>query len=361
MRNGREKLVESQGSARYVSAPMFLQRPLLAFTALLIASGAAWLFADPTTQPSLAANTPTSNSIVPDEFKAVALLDDDDDDERPKTSTTPAPPRGPSRYFFGLLDSRSSYGKDFFPDPFLGPEFDRETQLELDYAHAEGHGRLTNEVDAEVEWNAIGELTLAAETGWVSEHQPFVHDGGEEDESGENGSGLESIDLAIYHPVFQYVSKNDQFDYTAAVRVDAAIPTGTPASGTELSLTPYFGQLLRIGDSFSIEAWTGGQFTVAPHQTNPFIYGASFGYRLSHNHAPLPFTTSLTPLFELDGQAPFSHRGQDALFAVAGFNWQLAPIGDLSPRLGLGYQFPIDEGGRDQLRLGLLAQLFVEF
>lgn len=124
---------------------MVLQKPLLAFAALFIAGSAARVFAGPTSQPSPASSTPTSNSVAPGEFKAVALLDDDDDNERLKTSTAQTAVTGSTRYFFGLLD------------------LDKETQVEVDYRHAEDHGRQTNEAEAEMEWNAIGELTLAAE------------------------------------------------------------------------------------------------------------------------------------------------------------------------------------------------------
>ena len=62
--------------------------------------------------------------------QATYLDDDDDDDknvqpQRPSIAATTVSPATsspqPNRYFFGLLDSRSSYGKDFFHDPLIGP------------------------------------------------------------------------------------------------------------------------------------------------------------------------------------------------------------------------------------------------
>ncbi len=169
------------------------------------------------------------------------------------------------------------------------------------------------------------------------------------------------MDLAVYHPVFQAVSKDENLDYSAAIRLDVGIPTRTAVSSPDAQLTPYLGQLLRVGEHVSAETWTGAEFTIAPHQTDEFVYGASFGYQLTRHEVPLPFTESVTPLFELDGRAAFSHPGQDALFGVVGLNWQFAGKGNWQPRLGLGYQFPMDQGARDQLHWGVITQMFLQF
>jgi hypothetical protein len=335
--------MDTEESACYFPPAISIRRSIIVFAALLVAVNAPPLLAGATTQPSL--NRPL-------------LLDDDDDDAKPKPAGSPDTNPVASRYFFGLLDHQSSYGKDFFPDPFLGPEFDAEQQIELDYLHSEKPGLRDDEVDAGVQWNVLGQLTIAADFGWNSQHQ----DGPQSNDADQDGgTGWESLDLAVYHPLIQYVTRDNFLDYTAVARLDVGIPTRTPASGSDVQLTPYLGQLLRIGDHISLETWTGSQFTIAPHQTSQFLYGASFGYQLSHSQLPLPDVQATIPSFEFDGQTPFSGNGQDALFAVAGININFNPIDEAQPTLQLGYQFPLDQGARDQLRWGIIAQLLLEF
>jgi hypothetical protein len=157
------------------------------------------------------------------------------------------------------------------------------------------------------------------------------------------------------------VSPDGFFDYTAAARLDFGIPTHTPASGTDLQLTPYLGQLLRIGDHLSLEGWTGPQITIAPDQTNQFIYGVSCGYAIFHEALPIPFTEKLTPIAELDGQTPLKTDGQDALFGVVGSDISFQSVGAVQPHLEIGYEFPLDQGARNQMQWGILAQFFLEF
>jgi hypothetical protein len=291
---------------------------------------------------------------------SAVLLDDSDD--VPKAATSPTSNAATGRYFFNLLDNQSSYGKDFFHDPFLGPELDSEQQIELDYAHGENAGERDDELDAEFEWNVIGPLSIAGEFGWDSERQSSFGGGDDGDDfEQENAAGFEDVDLAAYMPFFQFVSGGGEFDYTAVARLDVGIPTRTPASGTDVQLTPYLGQLLRIGDHVSLEMWTGSQFTIAPDQTTQFIYGASLGYRILHDQLPIPLTDGLTPIFELDGQAPFSDGGRDALFGVVGVEIGFKPFGEMQPQIEIGYEFPIDAGASDQLRWGIITQIKLEF
>jgi hypothetical protein len=345
--------LDTEARACYLPPAISIHPSIVVIAALLIAGNAPRLFAGATTQPA-GPDAPTASRLL--------LLDDDDDDTKPKPAGSAVANPASSRYFFGLLDNRSSYGKDFFPDAFLGPEFDAEQQLELDYLHGEKPGVQNDEVDAGVQWNVIGQLSVAAEFGWDSHHQDgpadtAASDGAEQD----GGTGWESLDLAVYHPIFQYVTPDNLLDYTAVARLDVGIPTRTPASGNDVQLTPYLGHLLRLGDHISVEAWTGSQFTIAPHQTTQLIYGASFGYQISHNQFPVPSTQTIIPVFELDGQLPFSGNGEDALFGVAGINVNLNPIDEAQPTLQLGYQFPLDQGARDQLRWGILANVLFEF
>ncbi|HUB25978.1 MAG TPA: hypothetical protein VL992_11160 [Tepidisphaeraceae bacterium] len=285
--------------------------------------------------------------------RPVLFLDDDDDDQKPAT-TNPAS----NRYFFGLLDHRSVYGSDFFPDPLIGPEFDADQQIEVDYAHSEKRGVVDDEVDGGFQWNVVGELTIAAEAGWESDHESNSGDTGDSDDG---GSGAENIDLAVYHPIFQFVSDNHAIDYSAVARLDVGIPTRTPVSGDDAQLTPYIGHLLRLGDHICIEAWTGSQFTIAPEQTNQFIYGGLLGYAIDHQQLPLPWIARLTPFFEFDGQTPYSSNGQDALTGIAGMQIYFHAIGEVQPELEIGCELPLDQGARDEADWGIITQISLDF
>jgi hypothetical protein len=298
--------------------------------------------------------TPALSPITP------LLLDDDDDDKKPSQATTTSVESG--RYFFGLLDHRSMYGRDFFPDSFLGPEFDAERQIDFNYLHGERRGMRDDELDGGFQWNVAGELTISAEAGWDSQRSaliPQAGDGASEDTRG--GTGAENVDLAVYHPIFQLVSDNGFLDYTAAARLDFGIPTRSHASGTDLQLAPYLGQLLRVGDHISLQAWTGSQITIAHDQANQFIYGLAAGYAIDHDDLPVPFVEKITPLLECDGQSPLKSGSQDVLFGVAGVNLSFNAIGEAQPQLQIGYQFPLDQGARDQDQWAILTQIFLEF
>lgn len=231
----------------------------------------------------------------------------------------------------------------------------------MDYLHGEKHGLVNDEVDAGFQWNVVGQLMVVGEFGWDSQHAALIRGGAVDDDGAEgNLSGFENVDLAIYHPIFQWVAEDDSFDYTACLRLDFGIPTRTRASSRDLQLTPYLGQLLRLGRHISIEAWTGGAFSLAPHQRDPFIYGVSVGYEIIQEQLPLPLMEKLTPIVELGGQTPFSSRGQDVLFGFSGFDFHFRSVGALDPHIEVGYQFPLDQGARDQLRWGIVTQLFLE-
>src|SRR6185437_1429960 len=69
-----------------------------------------------------------------------------------------------SRYgVFGLLDSRSMYGKGVFPEPFLVDDSDLETnEFRLDWLHQQGKGQQTNGMRVELE-KGFGPVTVELE------------------------------------------------------------------------------------------------------------------------------------------------------------------------------------------------------
>jgi hypothetical protein len=281
----------------------------------------------------------------------------DDDDIAPKSNTTAPTTQPQGRYFFNLLDSRSSYGKDFFPDTFLGPNFDTGSQIQLSYLHTERRQAQEDEVEAEFEWTVYDKLTLTAEFGWDSEHESDIDSGVLEHES---SSGFENVTIGASYPIFQLVNADGTLDYTAAARLEAGIPTRTPVSSTQVTLTPYLGQLLRIGQHTSVQTWTGVQCTLGSENPDQIIYGVSFAYQIFQNEFPWHLT-AFTPTLEFDGQQPLTTAGQDALIGIAGFETSLKSFGDVQPLISIGYEFPIDQGARENLRWGILVQFYLDF
>ena len=99
-----------------------------------------------------------------------------------------------------------------------------------------------------------------------------------------------------------------------------------------------------------------------PDQQDALVYGALLGWRIKHEELPAPLTESITPMLELDGSRPFTAAGgQDALSGVIGANLEFESIGHVQPALSIGWEFPIDQGARDQFRWGIIAQLFLSF
>ena len=119
--------------------------------------------------------------------------------------------------------------------------------------------------------------------------------------------------------------------------------------------------MLRVGDHFSLQVWTGPQWTIAPNRTNELIDGVMLGYCFTHRQIPLPLTESITPLLEFDGRQPFSGPGQDRWFGTVGVLWKSAAEGRFQPGVSVGYEFPLGQNARDQLRWGFAPQVLVGF
>ena len=268
-----------------------------------------------------------------------------------------------TRYgWLNLLDSRSSYGQFWFVEPLRAPEMDVDRELRLDYFHSEGPGGQTDELRPEIEYN-FNLLTIEAETAYQWNHElstdpltgRLAH---------ETTRGLGGIELAARHPVFQYVSPNNFFDYTLAAAFEVAIPSGSRLS-KDTELVPQIFQLARLGQHLSVEASAGYSILIGPEEggTNTLEYNLVLGYNLEHEELPLPGVLRTIPIFELNGETGVSREsaGHNALSGTAGFRLNFKSIGPLQPRIGLGYVFPIDRGARDDLHWGIVTSIVFEY
>jgi hypothetical protein len=279
-----------------------------------------------------------------------------------EASTSSAPAPGSYRFGpFGLLDRRSTYGTFWFPEPLRSDEMDLDREIRLDYFHSESSGVQTNQLTAEVEWT-FGLVTVEAEGGYQREtsstfdpaQNRTVH---VRTEAGEN------LNLSIRGPLFEWVVPKSNFDYTLAGGFEVGIPTGSEIS-KDTELVPSLFQLMRIGDHWSVQISTGFSFLIGPEEggTNTLEANAIFGYDLQHEQLPLPGVLSTVPMLELHNQTTLSgvDSGSNSLFGTVGARFNLNSIGPVQPRLGLGYEFPIDAGARNELRWGVVVSLVFE-
>lgn len=232
----------------------------------------------------------------------------------------------------------------------------------MDYFHGENRGFQTNQVRTEIEYN-FGLLTVEVGLPWERDSRSMTNPATRRAVHQES-RGIGSIELAARHPVFQYVSDDNAFDYTIAGAFELGIPSHSPISKTT-EFVPELFQLLRVGEHLSIEASTGLSILAGPEEggTNSFEYNLVLGYNLEHEQLPLPHVLRTIPIFELNGETIVHGRedGTNRLFGTAGFRVNLEPLGIAQPRIGVGYVFPIDRGARDEFRWAIIGSLVFEF
>lgn len=263
---------------------------------------------------------------------------------------------------FGLLDHRSIYGQYWFVEPLRGPEMDVDRELRVDYFHGENHGLQNDSINAELEYNFnLLTVELEAPYAWERAHA-FDPLAGRT--VTERSQGFGSIELAARHPVYQFVSDGNFFDYTLVGAFELGLPSNSPIS-KDTEFVPQVFQLLRVGDHLSVEASTGVSFLAGPREggTNTFEYNLVLGYNLEHEQLPLPTILRTIPIFELNGERGIggAGSGMNRLFGTAGFRLNFKSVGPAQPRIGLGYVFPIDGGARNELRWGIVTSVVFEF
>jgi len=279
-----------------------------------------------------------------------------DDDVAPaatnNNSTNPANPR---HGLFDLLDQRSGYNQEFFPQPLLVDDtsLEKDGELEFSSLHTQAGTQHSDIVAAEIQ-KSFGMLTL--ELG-----VPYERDVAEGDVS----QGIGNIDLGARYPLYQHVSAKGFFDNTVGVGMEAGIPASSAISiNTELE--PKIFDDLRLGGHFSTQTVLGyttllGGGDNGGQQT--FEYGLAFAYALLDEQHSLPGIQQFTPMFELSGETGLNQdeAGQNSLLGSIGFRADFKPLGDLQPSLGLGYVFPVDEGAHSEVHWGLAVSLIFEF
>src|SRR5258708_11956633 len=257
---------------------------------------------------------------------------------------------------FDLLDHRSIYGQYWFVEPLRGPEMDVDREVRVDYFHSEGRGSQLDSLNGEIEYN-FNLLTVEVELPWECDsNAAFNRSTGRTIRH--NSENVGSVELAVRHPLFQFVSADNFFDYTVAGAFELGIPTNSPTS-KDTEFVPKLFQLARLGDHLSVEASAGLSMFAGPQLggEDTLEYNLVLGYNVEHEEFPLPHVLRTIPIFELNGDAALHgpDSGTNRLSGTAGFRLNFDSIGPAQPRIGIGYVFPIDKGARDESRWGIVT------
>ena len=273
-----------------------------------------------------------------------------------------------SKTLFGqsMDPDASKFGIGWFPETLRAPEMDFEySEMRLDYFHAEGNAEKTDEVKVELEHN-FRLLTIEMELPyvWLEEHG----NSGESDRENafskpQHDRGLSKVEIGIRYPLFRWLSSDKRIDYTCVGAFEVALPSNTSFS-KDTEFSPRIYQLLRVGDRLSIQVSTAYGTRVGPDDggANGVEYAASFGYSAVPQRLSIPGVVNTWAIFELVGENALTghERGHNPLFGVAGFRVNTEPISFLQPRVGVGYEFPMNDSAREEFTWGVLLSLNFE-
>jgi hypothetical protein len=252
---------------------------------------------------------------------------------------------------FGLLDQRSDYGLGVFPEPFLVDDSDYEPgEARVDWLHTQAGGSKTDIIHPEVELG-FDEITFELEAPYELDTDP-------------NAEGFDNIDLGVRAPIYQFVSPGGLVNTTFGVGIEAGIPTESAVS-KNAELVPKIFNDLRVGN-FTVQSIFGYSTLFGPGDDGglqTFEYGFVFGYTIPHSQLPLPDVLQSIPFLELVGDTELNkdNPGHNSLLGNAGFRFNLKAIGQLQPRPGVGFIFPLDSGAREDVHWGVIVSMVFEF
>ena len=115
-----------------------------------------------------------------------------------------------------------------------------------------------------------------------------------------------------------------------------------------------------VGDQFTLRSIVGystllGDSGEGGLQT--FEYGFVFGWSIPHNELPLPNVQEFIPAFELKGETELNkdNPSHNSLLGDVVFRFNLNAIGQVQPRPGIGFVFPLDSGARQDTHWGVFV------
>jgi hypothetical protein len=270
-------------------------------------------------------------------------------------SATNSPVMPDTRYgLFNGLDHRSWYNEGDFPEPFLVDDSGLEiNEARLDWLHTGAGSQHSDIASAEVE-KGFGLTTLELRV-------PYERDVS----SDQISQGIGNVEVGARHPFYQYVSATGFFDNTLGAAVELGIPVNSEVS-KNTELVPKIFNDLRVGEHFTLQSLFGYStlFGGSPDGgLQNFEYGFVFGYSIPHSQLPLPGVQQLIPIFEIKGETQMNQdaAGSNNLLGDAAFRVNLNTIGQVQPRLGLGFVFPMNDNARTDVHWGIFTSLVFEY
>ena len=281
-----------------------------------------------------------------------------DDDDKPAASQQSATSTDTHVGLFGWLNARSAYFHDVFPEPFLVEDTVVNNELRLDWRHIEGRSGVDNQLFAEVQ-RSIGIVTFEVQGSYLMNHAEA------ESDDPQRQDGVGQIELGGRMPIHQFFQDSAGIDNTIGFNLEVGAPTNTRVS-KNTEITPGIFDDLRVGGHFTVQTLFSVSSLLGskPAEGRESLeYGIAFGYSIEDEEFAVPHVERLTPIFELVGETALSGSkpGHDALTATAGLRIELKSIGEVQPQLGVTYLFPIDQGGREEMRWGIITSLEFEF
>lgn len=265
-----------------------------------------------------------------------------------------APSAPDTRYgLFRLFDHRSSYGQGVYPEPFLVDDTDAEdNELRFDWLHAKAGPVRSDFAKFEYE-KGFGLLTFELEVPYEREASPDSIE-----------QGMSNIDISVRHPFFQYVSLGGFFDTTFGAAFEVGIPTTSHVS-KNVELVPKIFNDLRLGSRVSLQSLCGYSILGGPGEgsgLHVFEYGFLLGITFQHKELPIPGVLQFIPIFEISGEKQLNHDDtHNSILADVGFRVSLKSIGEIQPRIGVSYVFPMNQAARDDVHHGIYTSLVFEF
>src|SRR5262249_18387707 len=164
-------------------------------------------------------------------------------------------------------------------EPLRAPEMDVDDELRLDWFHSEASGKQGDEVTLELE-KSFGLLTLELEAGYEREAESGI----DPDTSlafRERSEGIGAMEISARHPIYQWVSDDQVFDFSLVAALEVAIPTNTDIS-KDGELVPQLFGVLRVGEHLSIQSSIGYSFVIGPEESGNQVleYTTVFGWNL---------------------------------------------------------------------------------
>ena len=271
------------------------------------------------------------------------------------STASPAAASGDTRYgLFNGLDHRSQYGIGIFPEPFLVDDSDLEpNEFRLDWLHTRAKNQRSDSGKVEIE-KGFGQLTLELEV-------PYEYNVVDR----ETTKGFDNINLGARYPLYQFVSASGAVDTTFGVALEAGFPVHSTVSKNG-KLVPKVFNDSKLGNHFTVQTVLGHSTLLGPGPdggTQTFEYGFVFGYSLPHKELPLPGLLEFIPVFELKGETGLNQgtAGHNSLLGTAAIRVNLKAVGQVQPRLGVGFVFPLDKGARQDTHWGIVTSLVFQY